>query len=289
MHAPPSNPALASHCAPLDRRRRAALAWLALLAPAMSAARGAGRLSLTLTSHDYPPFMGHGLPYGGLLTRLVVESFKLVDVDLTFEHVSSNRAITGVMRGIYDGGYGWAHSAERDRKLLYSSNSIYIFRMVFFQRRGSEVPWKKLADLGRAQIGTTLGNYYSDEFLALQTANKLRVQEAASDLANMRKLLLGRIDLFPMEEEAGKMLIQANLSPAEQGQLSFQSNPIATIPTFLVLRRTLPGARELIARFDQGYRQLYDSGQLARLLGETRKALLGTAQQTPGKDKGSTP
>lgn len=290
MHVPhpsqvPASPS--APCAPC--RRRAVAALLAWLVPPAPSARAAERLSLTLTTHDYPPFIGHGLPHGGLLTRVVFEAFKLVEVDVKFEHVPSNRAIAGVMRGIYDGSFGWAHTAERDRELLYSSNSIYTFRMVFFQRRGGEVPWKRLADLGRVQIGTTLGDHYSDEFENLQTAKKLQVQEAASDLANMRKLLLGRIDLFPMEEEAGKMLIQANLSPAEQGQLSYQGNPIATIPTYLVLRRTLPRARELIARFDQGYRLLHDSGQLAKLLGETRKALLGTARRTPDKSQGNTP
>ncbi len=240
-------------------------------------------LSINLTLHDYPPFMGQGLPYEGLLTRVVVEAFNAADVAVSIEHVSSNRAITGVMMGLYDGGFGWAHTPERDQKLLYSESSIYTFRMVFFQRRGHEVAWKTLADLGRYQIGATLGDHYSEEFSALRASNKLRVQEAASDLSNMRKLLLGRIDLFPMEEEAGRMLIQTQLTPAEQARLSVQPTPIATIPTYLVIRRTLPHARELLQRFEQGYRQLQDSGQLARLLGETRKALLESTQAAPEK------
>ncbi len=246
-------------------------------------ARGAEHLSITLTQHDYAPFIGQDLPYGGLLTRVVVEAFKATGVTVKIEHVSSNRAITGVMMGLYDGGFGWAHTPERDQKLLYSESSIYTFRMVFFQRRGHEVTWKTLSDLGRYQIGATLGDHYSDEFSALQASNKLQVQEAASDLNNMRKLLRGRIDLFPMEEEAGRMLIQTQLTPAEQAMLTVQPTPIATIPTYLVIRRTLPHAHELLRRFEQGYRQLQDSGQLARLLGETRKALLGTAQQAPEK------
>ncbi len=246
-------------------------------------ARSAEPLSVALTVHDYPPLMGQDLPYGGLLTRVVVEAFKAADVTVKIEHVSSNRAITGVMMGLYDGSFGWAHSPERDQKLLYSERSIYTFRMVFFQRRGHELRWKTLADLGRYQIGATLGDHYSDEFSSLQASNKLQVQEAASDLNNMRKLLRGRIDLFPMEEEAGRMLIQTQLTPAEQARLSAQPTPIATIPTYLVLRRTLPHARELLDRFEQGYRQLQDSGQLARLQGETRKALLDSARAAPDK------
>nr|WP_267871896.1 transporter substrate-binding domain-containing protein [Pseudoduganella violaceinigra] len=239
---------------------------------------------MTLTGHEYPPFMGQQLPHGGLLTRIVAESFKAANVQVKFLPVSSNnRVITGVMTGLYDGAYGWAHAPERDRKLLYSKSSIYTFRMVFFQRRVKEIAWNTLSDLAAYQIGATLGNHYSEEFSDLQARKVLQVQEAASDINNMRKLLLGRIDLFPMEEEAGQMLILNSLTPAEQVNLSFQARPIALIPTYLVLRRNLPNAALLLERFEQGYRQLNDSGQLARMVGETRKAVMASAQQAQNK------
>lgn len=268
----------------VSRRRRDLLALLLASLPMLSVpqtAHAEAPLSVTLTAHDYPPYIGLDLPYGGLLTRVVVEAFKAANVTVKLERVSSNRAITGVMMGLYEGGYGWAHTPERDRKLLYSETSIYTFRMVFFQRRDMQMNWNTLADLGKYQIGTTLGDHYSDEFSALHAKHVLKVQEAAGDLNNMRKLLLGRIDLFPMEEEAGKMLIQTALTPAEQARLSYQSKPISAIPTFLVLRRDLPRARELLDRFEQGYRQLQDSGQLARMQAETRKALLAAAPKRP--------
>lgn len=256
------------------------------VATAIRAAEADAPLKIKLTAHEYPPFMSQQLPYGGLLTRIVREAFKAANVEVEIESLSSNnRVITGVMVGLYDGAYGWAHSPERDRKLHYSKSSIFTFRMVFFHRRDMDIPWENLADLGRYQIGATLGNHYSDEFSLLQAQRKLKVQEAASDLNNMRKLLLGRIDLFPMEEEAGQMLLVQSLKPAEQAQIAFQSRPIALIPTHLVLRRDLPNAAELLERFDQGYRQISDSGQLARILGETRKALLAAAQQNHNKRK----
>lgn len=272
--------AVGNGIAAASRRRMCLLALLlGPLVMAPGSAQADAPLSVTLTVHDYPPFIGMDLPYGGLLTRVVVEAFKAADVSVKFERVSSNRAITGVMMGLYDGGFGWAHTPERDRKLLYSETSIYTFRMVFFQRRDMQVDWNTLADLSKYQIGTTLGDHYSDEFSALHAKHLLRVQEAAGDLNNMRKLLLGRIDLFPMEEEAGKMLIQTSLTPAEQARLSYQSKAISAVPTYLVLRRDLPNARELLDRFEQGYRQLQESGQLARMQAETRKALLTAVGQ----------
>lgn len=245
--------------------RCAAILALLIITPLASAQ---APLTVTLTMHDYPPFIGPDLPHGGLLTHIVVESFKAANVKVRLERVPSNRAITGVMLGMYDGTFGWAHTPERARKLLYSRTSIYTFRMVFFQRRAMEIDWDTLADLKSYQIGATLGDHYSDEFARLQARRVLQVQESASDVGNMRKLLVGRIDLFPMEEVAGQMLIRTSLTPAEQARLTHQSRAIATVPTYLVLRKDLPHAQELLDRFEQGYRQFSESGQLAKAVKE---------------------
>lgn len=267
-----------------SRRCGHALALLFALLLTSASAQTSAPLSVTLTMHDYPPFIGHDLPYGGLLTRIVTEAFKAANVNVQLEQVSSNRAITGVMMGMYDGAFGWAHTPDRDRKLLYSKSSIYTFRMVFFQRRNMEVNWNTLTDLKPYQIGTTLGDHYSEELTDLHARHVLQVQEAASDLNNMRKLLLGRIDLFPIEEEAGKALIQTMLTPREQARLSYQTRPLATVPTYLVLRRDLPHAQELLDRFDQGFRQLNESGQLAHILAEAHRSNMGLVQQASQKD-----
>jgi polar amino acid transport system substrate-binding protein len=230
-------------------------------------------LSVTLASTDYPPLIGQKLPYGGMLTRIVVEAFRKEEVDVKLIEVPNNRAITGVMIGLLDGSYGWAHNPERDKKLLYSHHPIFDYRMVFFQRRGEEHPWKHLADLGALRIGVTLGNFYSDEFASLQAAGVLHVEEAETELSSMRKLLAGRIDLFPMEEEAGQFIVIGNFSPEQQAKISFQSEALSTVPTFVVIRRDLPHATELIERFDRGYQQLKNDGELDRLFDETRTAV----------------
>ena len=241
-------------------------------------------LTLSLVSHEYPPLMTNTLPYGGLLTRIVSEAFAVTGISLTTEYVPNNRAISGLMMGIYDGSYGWAHSPERDQKLLYSSNAIYTFRMVFFQRRGQEYPWRTLSDLHSFRIGATLGDHYSDEFSTLEAAGTLHVDYANDDTSNMKKLLLGRIDLFPMEETSGQFLLKGILSPEEQAKISFQNNAIWTVPTYFVIRRSYPKAKEIIERFDRGYRQLAQSGELARLIDETMAAAVKSLPPPPKDD-----
>lgn len=257
-----------------------AIAALALLTQVQAADP---HRAVTLVMHDYPPFVAEKLPYGGLLTRIVTAVFEQEGIDVKIIYVANNRAITGVMKGLYDGSFGWAHAPDRDRQLLFSSRPIYTFRMVLFHRKGQEFSWKTLADLHDYRFGLTLGNHYSDELTALQDAGKLNIDLANSDLSNMRKLLVGHIDLFPMEEEAGLWLLKSSFSPSEQAKIVSDDDAMWSIPTYFVLRKSLPRAADLMARFDHGYQQLLASGRLPKLVEETKKVLY-EAPMTPATD-----
>lgn len=235
-------------------------------------------LKVEMAVEEYPPLMGEKLPHGGILTRIVTEAYAKAGVTLEFHWVPNNRAIAGVMDGGYEGSFGWAHAPERDRKLLYSANRIYTFRMAFFQRRGEDYTWRKLEDLAPHRIGVTIGNHYSDEFSALQASGKLNVDPASADAFNMKKLASGRIDLFPMEQESGLMLADLTLTKAERAKIIHQGHAIWEVPVYVVINRESPRAQELVDRFDRGYRKL-SPGRLKAMIEETRKAI---QKQTKG-------
>ncbi|WP_243405453.1 substrate-binding periplasmic protein [Solimicrobium silvestre] len=231
-------------------------------------------LKITLTEQEYPPLIIHGNGTEGVLTEIVRESFKLAKVEAVFTSVPNNRAITGLMQGLYEGSYGWAHSRERDAKLIYSSKPIYFLRIVFFQRSGEGLEWNSLTDLAQYTIGVTMGNYYSDEFESLSASGALHTDPAPSDISNFKKLLIGRIHLFPIDQDVGLFLLKNNFSQEERKKITFQRKAISIIPVYLVVRRNLPQAQELRDRFDQGYQQLADSGQLEKILALHKSQLL---------------
>ncbi|MBV1776793.1 transporter substrate-binding domain-containing protein [Burkholderiaceae bacterium DAT-1] len=229
------------------------------------------RLQLTLASVNYPPLIDDRLRGGGVLTQIVDAVCKRAGIDVRFETVPNNRAMSGMMKGWYSGSYGWSHSPERDAKLLFSTQPVYTFHMVFFQRKGEVFPWKALADLAPYRIGMTAGNHYSDEFSRLITAKVLRVDEATSELSNMRKLLAGRIDLFPMEETAGRFMVQTEFAPAEQLKLEAQSKSMWDVPTYLVLRKDLANATELMSRFDRTFATMMKAREIERIIDEAER------------------
>jgi polar amino acid transport system substrate-binding protein len=250
--------------------------WLVVVVWACGVAFGATGASaapnvVRLGIGEYPPFKLEAEPGGGPLTEIVVEAFKAKNITATVDWVPNNRAIAGVMAGHYEGSFGWAHNPERDEALLFSSKPIYTYRMVFVQRAGESRDWASLADLNRARIGITRGNFYSQPFADLQAQGALTVDEAADDSNNLMKLLRNRVDLFPLEESVARYLIASKLELPERRQLQVQEKAFWTVPIYFVVSKKAPNAQELIDAFDAGYRELQRTRRIEVLERKLRK------------------
>jgi polar amino acid transport system substrate-binding protein len=227
---------------------------------------------ITLTLQDYPPYMGESLRYGGLLTRIVVAAFEQQKIKVMLESVPNNRAIEGVRMGIYDGGFGWAKSPERERDLVYSA-PVMSLRMVFCQQNTQVISWKKLADLSPYKIGVTSGNFYSDEFADLAKKGVLHTDASGSDFSNFRKLLAGRIDLLPIDAEVGSYILAKNFSAADQKHFTCPNQAYWDAPLHVVFSRKNSNSPRWAQQFNEGLKKLIDSGQYKVLLESTRKEI----------------
>lgn len=58
----------------------------------------------------------------------------------------------------------------------------------------------------------------------------------------MRKLLAGRIDIFPVSADAGRLMISEIFSEEEQAQLRELERPMTTTGSFLLVSREKPDA-----------------------------------------------
>jgi polar amino acid transport system substrate-binding protein len=245
-------------------------AWV-LACTALCALNAHAAPPLRIAIGEYPPFKLQSEPGGGALTEIVVESLKVRGIDSVIERVPNNRAIVMTMAGNYDASFGWAHNAERDEALLFSSKPIYDYRMVFVQRAGETVDWATLADLGSKRIGVTRGNFYSQPFADLEAQNRLTTDPGNDDLSGLKKLLLKRVDLFPLEASVARFMIDTKLEPSERPQLQVPDKSFWGVPIFFVISKKIPNAQELMNEFDKGYAELQRSKRLDALVRKLRK------------------
>ena len=148
--------------------------------------------SIFLSAPDYPSYISKCIVGYGVWSQTVTESLEHVNIQPEFEFVPINRAIAAVMgqTSRYDGSFGWAHSGECDRALLYPSRPSSMTRIMFFYRKGSAIGWQNLIDLARYRIGAERGNYYSDEFARLGENRQLSIEYAVSDFGNCKEEVL---------------------------------------------------------------------------------------------------
>ncbi|MEJ2794102.1 transporter substrate-binding domain-containing protein [Iodobacter sp. LRB] len=229
-------------------------------------------IKIRLSNQEWAPYMGKDLAEFGILSKLVFEAFARENVQVSYEFYPNNRTLEVARKGILDGSFGWAISAERQKDLLYT-DPVLSATMVFFERINDRKPWKKLSDLKNNRIGVTLGNYYSDEFALLEKQKILNTDRAADDLTGFRKLIVGHIDLFPIDIEVGQYLLQHNFTPEKRAQITWQKQSFWLAPMHVVIWNKHPRGKELIDRFNSGLKKLKASGDFQKIVDETRSKI----------------
>lgn len=103
---------------------------------------------------------------------------------------------------------------EEREQWLYFSKPINKVRDVFFKRKSSAIDWKTLADLAPYRIGVSGGYRYDQSFEKAREESVLAkidvVSSSRPEEQNLKKLILGRIDLFVCEVSVCSYLIQTN-------------------------------------------------------------------------------
>ncbi|WP_306115930.1 MULTISPECIES: ABC transporter substrate-binding protein [unclassified Roseovarius] len=201
--------------------------------------------TLTLATGDYVPFTGENLPDGGVVNGIVQEVAARSGIDVEFEYMPWKRALEATRQGAYDGTSYWYYSEEREADFIHVGPLVEE-RQVFFAIAGPEVPtWSELEDLSGLRIGVVPGFTYTPELWELGESGVLTLSEATSNEANMRKLLAGRIDVFPHSEMAGWHLIRETFTEEEQARFVVLDNTLSSSDGYLLISRNMPNGEEV--------------------------------------------
>jgi polar amino acid transport system substrate-binding protein len=225
---------------------------------------------LRITTGEWPPYISQDLPHYGIGLEIVRQAFALEGVTVAFEFLPWMRAFAVVKAGERDATALWGTSPERE-PYMYYSDTVLQDDVYFFHLKEFNFDWKSIDDLEGLTIGGSLGYNYGDAFRAAEEAKHITVQWAPDNAMNLRKLMVRRIDIFPVELATGKTMLAELFGEEKAALFTHHPIPVRKVTYHLLLSKAIPRNAQMIVLFNRGLTKLKDSGVYDQLL----KALSG--------------
>lgn len=221
---------------------------------------------IRLASGEWIPYTGKDLPGFGCDSAIITEVFKQMGYSVEYGFFPWARAMHFAETGEWDGTVDWGDTPEFRQKFYVNAEPISIQEIVFFYRKDQTLEWNSLDDLEGKVIGVTTGYVYDDVFKDQLARGNLIFVEASSDEANFKKLLAGRIDLFPIERNVGLALLKTRFGFEERNQIVYDTRLLTTFRPHLLLSKAVPRNAELITLFDRRFARLRQSNTYTELI-----------------------
>ncbi len=230
----------------------------AALLIASSASAVAQDKVVSVSTLDWPPYTGGGLPKGGATTEVVRAAFAKASYTTDVEYRPWKRAIDMAAKGTdrvvaYFPGY---HCKHRDG--FIASEPIGSGPLGFAEHVDEPITWTSIDDIGeqKLKIGTVLGYANTHEFDTKVGTGWIRAIKANDDVTNLKKLIRMRIDAAVIDKLVLEYLKATEESLAVGAdKLRFNEKPLEDKTLFLCFRDDEEG-HSLMAAFNAGLAQI---------------------------------
>jgi polar amino acid transport system substrate-binding protein len=222
--------------------------------------------TVAIATGELPPWTSESAKYGGFVNRVIKAAFARKGLDVKFTYMPWKRAETETKVGRYDASAFWFASRASERDFVLSA-PISNHKEVFFHLKSTPFPhWETLSDLRGLKLGATLGYTYTSEFWTMAQTGKLKVEVAARDVLNLKKVAVGRIDAFPVDEVTGWLLLSNTeyFLPGIKDLFTTGSRPLRATAGYLRFPRQQPRTPDLVAKFNAGLLELRNDGSYDR-------------------------
>jgi polar amino acid transport system substrate-binding protein len=221
---------------------------------------------ITIATLEYAPWTGKNLKDHGFVNHVIAEAFQRKGYTVKYTYLPWKRAVAEAKEGKYSAlSYVyWSKDWEKDFLL---SDPISEEKIVFFHLKSKPIKdWKKLEDLRNYKFGATRGYTYTKEFWEVAKTRRLMVDVTNSDLQNFKKLLAGRIDIFPSGLVNGNSILQKEFDASKADLLTIDPKPLSKTTGHLAFTKSRKNAENLVRLFNQGLAQLKKEGLYAKFM-----------------------
>ncbi len=226
--------------------------------------------TIRLGTGEYPPLYSEYMKNYGLVLHIVTQAFAMEGINVEYVFYPWIRAIRMAERGNPTGTCCWFDKPER-HELFFVSEPVLSETYVFFHLKTYPFEWESLEDLKDITIGTTFEYAYSKEFREAVESKMISAESVPRDLLNLKKLLGGRIQIFPVTIEVGIHLLANEFKSEEAEKITYHPKPLLQQNTYLHLSKKIKNNEHMMTLFNHGLGKLRDSGKYHQYVEEYRK------------------
>ncbi|WDE07683.1 transporter substrate-binding domain-containing protein [Thalassomonas viridans] len=223
--------------------------------------------TIRITTGEFPPYYSEHEPNYGESLHIVTQAFAQMNIKVEYGFFPWSRSYELVKQNDWDASCCWSRTPEREVYFNYSE-VIRSSNIMFFHLRKFPFDWQSYEDLSGIRIGTTIRYFYGREFEAADKAGKLLVEHASSDEINFRKLLGGRIQIFPIGQKAGYHLLSKSFLPEKVDSVTHHAKALVRYQLRLMVAKTNKKSRYFIDKFNEGLKRLKASGEYEQYFAE---------------------
>jgi polar amino acid transport system substrate-binding protein len=251
-------------------RRLLALAALSTILSLLSVPAHAAApdpTAIRIAIGEWPPYTSEKLNGHGIAGELITAAFAASGIEVTYVFYPWNRSLELSRRGGIEATATWFESADR-RADFHLSDPLFDSRFLLYFLKDKPISWQKVEDLDGIKIGATTGYFYGDAFAQAEKSGRITVIRASSDETNLKNLLLGRLDAFPLDQQVAEFLFANDLPAADVARIGHNAVAVHSRPQHLLISRKAANGEALIRLFNQGLETIRDNGTYERIVND---------------------
>jgi polar amino acid transport system substrate-binding protein len=215
---------------------------------------------ITIATLEYAPWTSKNLKSNGFINHVISEAFQRKGYTVKYTYLPWKRGVNETKNGTYSA-LSYVYFSKEREKEFYLSDPINEEKIVFFHLKSNPIKdWKTLEDLKNYKFGATRGYTYTKAFWDAAKTRRIKVDVTNSDVQNFKKLLAGRIDIFPSGLVNGKSILRKEFDENKSDLLSIHPKPLSKTTGHLAFSRSRKNSESLVRIFNQGLAELKKEG-----------------------------
>lgn len=220
--------------------------------------------NVKMASGEWAPYSGEKLAGQGLVTEIITAASKAAGMTPDFDFYGNAwlRCENEVKTGVVFAAFPYSITAERKTMYDFSDPVLSTKARIFYiEGKGKDIAWSTQKDLAAYSFIGIAGYNYVSVFKELN----IKMESTSSAELAFKMLLAGRAPYFIEDEMVGNTAAKAALG-ADANKVRMMSKSWLEEPMYLLVSRTYPNSKEILAKFNAGLQTIKKNGTYKSLL-----------------------